>query len=94
MSPDYIIETAFAFRKAKALLSAVELGLFETLAKCPQNAEQLTVQLGLKGRGARDFSTLSSHSSCSIAMPTVVTSMRPTARCISTQASQPTLVIS
>ena len=55
MSPDYIIETAFAFRKAKALLSAVELGLFETLAKCPQNAEQLTVQLGLKGRGARDF---------------------------------------
>jgi hypothetical protein len=55
MSPDHIIETAFAFRKSKALLSAVELGLFETLAKGPQNAEQLTGRLGLKGRGARDF---------------------------------------
>jgi hypothetical protein len=55
MNPDHIIETAFAFRKSKALLSAVELGLFETLAKGPQNAEQLTGRLGLNGRGARDF---------------------------------------
>jgi O-methyltransferase/methyltransferase family protein len=55
MSPDYILETAFAFRNSKALLTAVELGLFEALAKGPQNAEALTRQLGLNGRGARDF---------------------------------------
>jgi hypothetical protein len=55
MSPNRVLETAFAFRKSKALLSAVELGLFETLAKGPQNAEQLIGRLGLNGRGARDF---------------------------------------
>jgi hypothetical protein len=55
MSPDYILETAFAFRNSKALLTAVDLGLFEALAKGPQNAEALTRQLGLNGRGARDF---------------------------------------
>jgi hypothetical protein len=55
MSPDYILETAFAFRKSRALFSAVELGLFEALATGPQDAEALTRQLGLNGRGARDF---------------------------------------
>ena len=55
MSPDHILGTAFAFRNSKALLTAVELGLFEALAKGPQNAATLTRQLGLNGRGARDF---------------------------------------
>ena len=55
MSPDHILETAFAFRKSKALLAAVELGVFEALAKGPRNGEALTNQLGLNGRGARDF---------------------------------------
>jgi len=36
-------------------MAAVELGLFEALAKGPKNAEALTNQLGLNGRGARDF---------------------------------------
>ena len=36
-------------------MTAVELGLFEALAKGPQNAEALTRQLGLNGRGAHDF---------------------------------------
>ena len=55
MSPDHILEMAFAFRKSKALLTAVELGLFEALAKGPRNAEALINQLGLNGRGALDF---------------------------------------
>lgn len=55
MGPDHILEIAFAFRKSKTLLSAVELGLFEALARGPQNAEALTRRLGLNGRGARDF---------------------------------------
>ena len=55
MSPDHILEIGFAFRKSKALLSAVELGLFAVLAEGPQSVEALTCRLGLQGRGARDF---------------------------------------
>jgi hypothetical protein len=55
MSPEHILDIGFAFRKSKALLSAVELGVFATLADGPQSAEALTRRLGLQGRGARDF---------------------------------------
>jgi hypothetical protein len=55
MSPDQILEIGFAFRKSKALLSAVELGLFAALAEGPQSAESLSHRLALHGRGARDF---------------------------------------
>jgi len=55
VSPDHILEIGFAFRKSKALLSAVELGLFAVLAEGPQGVEALTCRLGLQGRGARDF---------------------------------------
>ena len=54
-SPDYILDIAFAFRKSKALLTAVELGVFEILADGPQDADVLTGRMGLQGRGARDF---------------------------------------
>ncbi len=55
MSPDHILEIGYAFRKSKALLSAVELGLFAALAEGPQGADALSRRLGLHGRGARDF---------------------------------------
>jgi hypothetical protein len=55
ISPEHILEIGFAFRKSKALLSAVELGLFASLADGPQSAEALRRRLGLQGRGASDF---------------------------------------
>ena len=43
------------FKAAKALLSALELGLFTALAEEPFGAEALRRRLGLHARGARDF---------------------------------------
>jgi hypothetical protein len=45
----------FGFWGSKALLSAVELGVFSELAKRPLDREQLRIRLGLSQRGARDF---------------------------------------
>ncbi len=44
-----------AFLGSKALLSAVELGLFSELAQGPLDAETLRQRLGLRRRGLRDF---------------------------------------
>src|SRR4051812_32408986 len=55
VSPDRIIELGEAFRGAKTLLSAVELGVFTTLAGGPLDLESLRERLGLHARGARDF---------------------------------------
>ena len=52
---DRILEIAFAFRGAKALLTAVELGVFTALNERPLTADELVSKLGLHGRGARDF---------------------------------------
>ena len=41
MTLEHILDTAFAFRKSKALLSAVELGLFDVLADGPQSSDDL-----------------------------------------------------
>src|SRR5215510_13965401 len=54
-TPDRILEAAYAFWKSKALMTAVELDVFTTLADGPQDIETLVVKLGLDGRGARDF---------------------------------------
>ena len=54
-SPDRLLEIAFAFRSSKALLSAVELGVFQALNDGPLAAEALVRKLGLEGRGAADF---------------------------------------
>lgn len=54
-TPNNIVEIGLSFRKSKALLSAVELGLFTALADEPLGAEALVARLGLHGRGARDF---------------------------------------
>lgn len=53
--PTHILDIAFAFRRSKTLLTAVELGLFAALAEQPREAKSLAQHLGLHGRGAEDF---------------------------------------
>jgi len=52
---DHILEIGFAFRKSKALLSAVELGVFTALGDGPLSENALAGRLGIHERGARDF---------------------------------------
>ena len=54
-SPDRILQTGLGFWASKAVLSAVELGVFTELAKGPTDAETLRHRLGLHVRSARDF---------------------------------------
>jgi len=49
------MQLGVGFWGSKALLSAIELGLFTTLARGPRDAETLRLQLGLHPRSARDF---------------------------------------
>jgi O-methyltransferase domain/Dimerisation domain len=53
--PDAILQLGLAFWGSKALLSAVELDLFTTLAHGPLTAETLTGKLGLQQRGTTDW---------------------------------------
>ena len=53
--PIGIMDLSFAFFGSKALLSAVELGLFTELAHGPLDAEALRQRLGLHPRASRDF---------------------------------------
>jgi SAM-dependent methyltransferase len=53
--PDRILKLGVAYWGSKALLSAVELGLFSALAHGPLEAEALRERLGLAPRSARDF---------------------------------------
>jgi hypothetical protein len=55
VTPGGIMQLALGFWASKALLSAVELGLFTTLAGGPLDAEALRIRLGLHPRAARDF---------------------------------------
>src|SRR5438552_1807300 len=55
VAPDRIIKLGHAFRSAKVLLSAVELGVFTALAKGPLDLDTLGKQIGIDERGARDF---------------------------------------
>ncbi|HEX6362475.1 MAG TPA: methyltransferase [Albitalea sp.] len=55
LSPDSILQTGLAFWGSKALLSAVELGLFTVLAEGPQDGEQVRQRLGLHPRAVPDF---------------------------------------
>jgi hypothetical protein len=54
-TPDHLLQLGFGFWGSKALLSAVELGVFTALAERPMDAEGLTRSLGLHQRAARDF---------------------------------------
>jgi O-methyltransferase/methyltransferase family protein len=53
--PDAILQLGLAFWGSKALLTAVELGLFTALANGPLTAESLTAKLGLQPRGTTDW---------------------------------------
>jgi SAM-dependent methyltransferase len=55
LNPDRITQLGMSFWGSKALLSAVELGVFTELAKQPLDAEALRQRLGLHPRSARDF---------------------------------------
>jgi hypothetical protein len=55
LTPDKIMQLGLGFWGSKALLSAIELGLFTELAKGPQDGESLRTRLELHPRGARDF---------------------------------------
>lgn len=55
VKPDRILDVAYAFWQSKALLTAVELDLFTVLAAEPLDCDALIAQLGLAGRGTRDF---------------------------------------
>ena len=50
-----ILQLGYAFRGAKALMSAIELGVFTVLAENPLNGEALRGRLSIAERGARDF---------------------------------------
>ena len=62
-TPDSIMQLGFSFWGAKALLSAIELGLFTQLAKGPLGVADIAGRLNLhmppdpsaQSRGARDF---------------------------------------
>src|SRR5262245_61016887 len=47
LSPERILQTGFGFRDSKALLSAIEIGLFTELGKGPRTVRQLCQSLGL-----------------------------------------------
>ncbi len=54
-NPGKILQTGMAFWASKALLSAVEMGIFTELAKGPAPFEKLSGRIGLHPRSARDF---------------------------------------
>ncbi|MBO4228583.1 methyltransferase [Bradyrhizobium neotropicale] len=54
-TPEHIIEVGFGFWASKTLLSAVELGVFSTLANAPADLPTLQRKLALHQRSARDF---------------------------------------
>jgi hypothetical protein len=55
LTPDRILQTGLGFWSSKALLSAVEIGVFTELAHGPQEFESLSGRLGLHPRASRDF---------------------------------------
>jgi len=52
---DRLFEIGSAYRQAKVLLSAVELGVFSELAAGPLDARDLASRIRVHGRSARDF---------------------------------------
>lgn len=55
LSPARLLQLGMGFWGPRAFLSAVELGVFSTLAKGALTASQLSEKLGLHPRSARDF---------------------------------------
>jgi hypothetical protein len=55
LTPDRVLQIGMGFWAAKALQSAVELGVFTRLAKGPMRRGPLAAALNLHARAARDF---------------------------------------
>lgn len=55
VTPDRIMELGLGFWGSKAVLSALELGVFTELAKGPSSGEELSKRLKLHSRSSRDF---------------------------------------
>jgi len=55
VTPEYLLKLGLGFWASKTLLSAVELGVFTTLAGQSLTREELRTTLGLHPRAARDF---------------------------------------
>ena len=55
VTPDAIMQLGFGYWGSKALLSAVELGLFTELARGPLALDEIRQRLRLHERSARDF---------------------------------------
>src|SRR5262249_49491676 len=55
ITPDGILGLGFGFWGSKALLTAVELGVFTELARGAQTSDALRERLGLHRRAAHDF---------------------------------------
>jgi hypothetical protein len=53
--PNRLVELGTAYRRAKVLLTAIELDLFTMLAERPLGEQALAQALGLHSRGTRDF---------------------------------------
>lgn len=53
--PDTVLQLGLGFWGSKALLTAVDLGLFSTLAEGPLEGEELRERLGLHPRASHDF---------------------------------------
>src|SRR5262245_7151580 len=54
-TPDRILQIGQAYRESKAVLSAVELGVFTLLAGRSLDLDTLSERLEINARGARDF---------------------------------------
>ena len=54
-TPDHLLQLGHAFKGAKTLLSAVELGVFTILSEGPLDVDALRRHIGIDVRGARDF---------------------------------------
>lgn len=55
LAPDHIMQIGLGFWASKALLSAVEMGVFTELANGPQAFDHLSGRLGLHHRSSRDY---------------------------------------
>jgi hypothetical protein len=55
LDPQPLISLGLSFWRAKALMTAVELGVFAALARGPRSGQALASELSLAGRGAYDF---------------------------------------
>src|SRR5688572_7759843 len=55
VTPDHILQLGLGFWGSKALLSAVEIGVFSELAAGPLDGSALSERLALHPRGSQDF---------------------------------------